>query len=476
MDTNLFNRIMESEPETLLKSDVASCDEIDRHRLVEKLLALFDQEKLLDKDTYQYYSKLGHPSLADQVRPYICDKKKGFLVRRVAINIAEACGTTGVLPELLAAALDQGDDPSTRVEAACAVARIGDLDAKAQLKPLAYGRGGSDPDDRLKGWALKAVWPDHMTAEELFEALTPPKSSSLFGSYQYFLFDLPESPEKCLKPPDLRTALNWAAKPETEDQSFDDIKEWIINKGWQHLLEVPDLAMSFAKAALTKLAKHPLIASGTKGKPFSETILQDHTRRRTVLLAALTISESIGKCPTLLAYSKTPLVTTDDLPWLIEQFKKTSDDKQPLWIKLIGLVFDPQKPGHLELLLEAKKRCPLIGKDFAWMNPVEIDSPAGRNMKAQYLKHQRVEKRLEQRHKKPLLQPPPTERVLILLDKFEADDPNAWWRLNLEMTLDPNSRYYEFQRELEPGSWLCLFGKMRTSKCELGLSKPPDNM
>ena len=33
----------------------------------------------------------------------------------------------------------------------------------------------------------------------------------------------------------------------------------------------------------------------------------------------------------------------------------------------------------------------------------------------------------------PLLDPPPKERVLQLLEKLEAGDLNAWWQLNMEM-------------------------------------------
>ena len=36
-----------------------------------------------------------------------------------------------------------------------------------------------------------------------------------------------------------------------------------------------------------------------------------------------------------------------------------------------------------------------------------------------------------------------------LLDEFEAGDNSAWWKLNLEMTLKPNSTYYHLSDELE---------------------------
>jgi hypothetical protein len=53
------------------------------------------------------------------------------------------------------------------------------------------------------------------------------------------------------------------------------------------------------------------------------------------------------------------------------------------------------------------------------------------------------------REKTPLLDPPPKERVLQLLEKLEAGDLSAWWQLNMEMTLEPESQYYDNEFELD---------------------------
>jgi hypothetical protein len=49
----------------------------------------------------------------------------------------------------------------------------------------------------------------------------------------------------------------------------------------------------------------------------------------------------------------------------------------------------------------------------------------------------------------PLLDPPPKERVLQLLEKLEAGDLSAWWQLNMEMTLKAESKYYDNEFELD---------------------------
>ena len=65
--------------------------------------------------------------------------------------------------------------------------------------------------DELKGYALQALWPDHLTADELFDALSPPKTRKT-RCYAY---------EECsvfgggivdeLQPVDLPVALRWVA-------------------------------------------------------------------------------------------------------------------------------------------------------------------------------------------------------------------------------------------------------------------------
>ena len=100
----------------------------------------------------------------------------------VAINIAEACKVQTLQNDLVQLALDPSQLSATRNEAACAIVRIGDEEAKGKLKPLAIGEIDDDLQDELKGYSFEAVWPNLITAEELFSALTPPKDDSFMGA------------------------------------------------------------------------------------------------------------------------------------------------------------------------------------------------------------------------------------------------------------------------------------------------------
>jgi hypothetical protein len=178
MVSDLFRRLTQADTEFLLRSDAATADFSDRQHLVENLLSLFEKGELLDFDwdLRRRYRKLKHPDLAQQLQPYISDKAKGNVVRRVAIHIAEACGVHTGQEHLVEISLDTSDAHEIRVAAAFAILRVGNESAKHSMRPLVLSTtAGPDPDDDLKGCGLECCWPEYLSAEELFQVLTPPK-------------------------------------------------------------------------------------------------------------------------------------------------------------------------------------------------------------------------------------------------------------------------------------------------------------
>jgi len=443
MRPQVFQAVMDRDPEVLLRSDVAAVEPEDRKRLVDALLALYAEGKFTrgSLDLRSDYHKLDHPGLADQLRPHVLDTNAHWLVRRVAIDIAEACKVKALVPELVRIALDQTEETQVRKKAAYAVIRAGDAAAKAQLKPLALGQAGADPDDDLKGCGLQAVWPDHMTPQELFQALTPRKRTNYAGSYFVFKLALRKELPEQLQPGYVKFALEWVARGNAKGHDFEELGERIMIMGWEALEQHPELAQPFARAALARLRDHEAIAKGSEDRPFGQVVREDAVRRRAVLAAVM---EAVGpKDETFwLVHAQTPLATDEDVVWLAERVLEAPPDRKDAWLSLINWVFNPHKPGHLDTVIGLCKREPSLGKAFSWLNAVEIESPEGRKMKADYLRHKRLERQMAAQRNRPLLTPAPKERVLALVDKFEGDDKDAWWQVNMEMTLEPNSTHY----------------------------------
>jgi len=443
MAPDVFRIIMKVDPELLLWSDVATADAKDREALVENLLKLYDEEKLLDfnLDIRKRYAKLAHPRLAEQLKPYIQDANKGVIVRRVAIDIAEDCELRDLQEVLADIALDPSQHLTVRVNAAYAVCKIGDKETKAKLKPLATGKAGDDPDDELKGCGLKAVWPANMTAEELFATLTPPKRDSLYGLYKAFIRN---DVAQHIKPDDLQVALKWVERKQPEDRfsfTFEGLEDEIILKAWD-FLERSDVLEGFARMALSRLKHHNgLISDKECLEKFRKELSDNDYKRRQVLNALISMLENPKNESIWLIYFESPLVFSKDIPWMIDRLQETKSEKdQRAWAYLIDRVFDIREPELSGAIYYAIQKNSILAELFAPLfEPVVLESPEAKEAKENHLI---IKKWQEQRQNRPLLKPPPVERIAILLDKFESGDLSAWWQLNMEMTLEPDSTHY----------------------------------
>jgi hypothetical protein len=321
------------------------------------------------------------------------------------------------------------------VNAAYAVNYIGDDITKAKLKPLVVGESGDDPDDELIGCGLQAVWPNHMAAEELFAILTPPKRPTFGGAYQRFLLsDVVQS----LTVSDLPTALKWAGEQGSIDElpyAFEKLIDNIMLKAWEHL-ESPGVLEAFARGLLPYLKHYKYITT------IENALTKDNNKRRQVLVEIMSLLLSDLEEDSLwFAYFSTSFNMSTDMQWMIERLhNEKSKEAQTLWAQLIGEAFDWREPGHFDAIYYASQDNPILADAFAWLlESVRLDSPEAQKMKDNYSRRQELLKRHTDR---PLLEPPPKERVATLLDECETGDIAAWWRLNMEMMLEPDSTRY----------------------------------
>jgi hypothetical protein len=201
--------LIKAEPLVLLRGDLTGWSAADLAALTASLLIAFEQQGVHDfvPGIGDFYGRLSHPDLAEQLRPYIQDASKNVISRRAAIRIASACKVKELQPELLSLALDAAADPALRAPAVTAVGKVGGDAAIRQLLPLATGGLGPDPQDDIRGNALVILWPRYLSAHDLFADIAHPNEGYV-GSYVMFLTrTLPES----LSANHLPDALAWAA-------------------------------------------------------------------------------------------------------------------------------------------------------------------------------------------------------------------------------------------------------------------------
>lgn len=401
---------------------------------------------------------MSHPGLGKQLRPFITDKRRGYFARRIATDIAEACDVKTLEDELAQLALDRGEDIDLRVNAAYAVVRIGDLQTKAKLRPLAFGEAGDDPDDELKGRGLRAIWPDHVSSEELFTLLPWPKRPSLYGSYKSFLDALAKEAHRL----DLVVALRWLRERDIHPHPvspFRSLRNEVLRRAWQNL-DVVEIRDALADLIVDHVRK-------LRGDEDEKIVVDDAKRRKLLGSVIPRIAKSEKPTPWYFLVYDNHLVNSTDVPWLIERItSETSFETQTLIADMVGHVLDWRNTDHVGMIIEASANSPILANVFRlFLNPVYLDSEQAAAQRKAYAESQEWNRKIPN---EPSLDPPAKERVKLFVESFESGDINAWWRLNLEITLHEDSPYYG--HETESDSRRSPAGQQRQMRSKQGSS------
>ncbi|KAM3092559.1 NACHT domain-containing protein [Phormidesmis sp. 146-35] len=438
MRGDVLEEIIKSDPDVLLRSDVPTDADV-RSSIVNNLLAQYEQERLFDrsKDNYHQYSKLSHPGLPAQLHPYICNSGKQIDARSLSIDIAEVCEVSELQEELVNLALDSSQSIYLRVSAARSICSVGDVDTRLKLMPLAIGQFPEDEDDQLKGYALRALWSDHLTAEKLLNALTSPKKKNFFGSYHRFIDS--ELASK-LQPDDLVVALSWLEKQSVRcfGHPFEHLGNAILVEAWKHLEDQP-LSKIFAKIAFVQWEQHErlITADLEQQQKFELALLNEDSKRRKLLKEILNlVTDSDNDLSFLLGSSTEQMLFEKDTFWMLNELSNSPHEKeQKKWSCLIRWTFNQKNAQVVDLIIKAACENKILRKEFDfYLGEIE------------YLEYQKWNNR---ERKKRSLEPSPRERVALFLGQLENGDLLVWWLLNREMTLKPDSEYYGDDSELD---------------------------
>ncbi len=448
---DVFRKIMDTDPDVLLRSDIATADTTDRATLVESLLKLYDEEKLFLHNilgNYRNYQKLSHPGLAEQLQLYIHDASKSLDARYVAIDITEACELHSLQNDLTQVALDSTAPLYVRINAASALCHIGDDAVKARLKPLAMSDMSDDPDDELKGYGLRAVWPNHITADDLFSVITRPKAKSFGGAYQGFLT---EELARHLQSEDLLVALKWVEEQQHRRElsyPFDALVDTIMFQAWKYF-EFPGVLKTFVRIALTRWSNYEQLTRDHDSTSFESLLANNDERRHRLIEEVVAILPNSERDPLWLLGSSTQVVLQKDVLWMIGRLQASeSEHTQRVWAQLIWRSFVRWELEHIDPILGASESNLVLYENFvSLIKPIELGSPEARKSQEYYLREQEWQNRNQSR---PRLDPTPAQRIAERLDEFESGNYLAWWLLIKEMTLEPDSTYYgdEYEPDL----------------------------
>jgi len=450
--TDMFEKVLATNPDVLLGSDLEARTESDRAEVVHRLLTPSANRTFRDRAGAIHQSrlrKLRHRGLAAQLEPIVADHGIDMAIRSTAIDIAVACQVTDVQDSLLTLALDDSDDINVRVYAAYALSKIADRDTRSKLRPLLNDQVQGDIDHELEGCVLMALWPDHLTAAELFPMLHHSRSN-LYGTYASFLHNY-AGPR--LKPEDLPVALAWVESQPTnrvEMQHSDQLIGAILTLAWDNLDDVRVL-MPFAKICLSLLKSYVAIISKRIEPNNQLVIYSDDVRRRRLVEAIIDEITDAERETYHLIHSATPILIPEDILWLTERLDLVvGQPSYEVYLQALGRLY---RPGPWEIndrVVHACRLHPRLAEELkVWLDPVPIRSPESDEIRKLYARHNAA----SQPKAIPLVDPPPATRIASSLEAIEAGNWDWWRRLWLDLTLEPNSQQYKYAADItaEPG-------------------------
>ena len=329
MRPDVLKEIVERQPSLLLTTDLSHLDKRDFRRVYEAMLSL-DDPYIYSRKTWDLKKfRSSHPSAGRVLLPYLQNNEGDVYRRRFVLDLLACHGYPDMEDTLVELALNEYEDEVLRKLAARGVREVGSVGARLELKPYIYGRR-DDPDDEIKGYALQALWPELLQADELFEAIAPPKHQHFVGSYAMFLHSHLKIED--LRPSDLTAALQWViAQPSRHDMpySLQDLSGKIMRKAWDNR-HIPGMLEAFAQTVVEMTLRFDGIFGGNSYDrlnldEFEQAFVQASEARRKLVLMSLPRLFAKDERASRLTFSRPPLIVPEDLDWLLELLDSEMD-------------------------------------------------------------------------------------------------------------------------------------------------------
>jgi len=450
MNKELFNSIATNDPQVLLRGDASSYSDEEKESLVRSILELLNEQKINSREwgLYHTYHKLKYPGLSEQLKPFITNKTKFWNARHEAVLIAMKCELTDLGDVLADVALDNTDNNNIRSLAAGTVADIGSTACRKRLMPFAIGQGGADPEDQLKGNAFRALWPNLIDADTLFNNLTIPKRSNFLGSYHSFLsFELVTG----LKPDDIPCALRWL-KGIIENGSvtlgFERIADDIMILAWKNL-DQSKVANAVADTCATFFRRHHDVLGDHDKLKENKSLFNKPNKRHLIIDIIVNTCEDFDELEYGLVINTSGLIGCDDIPWLLEKFKKAkSKELTRRWARLVRFAYNYENPEFCEQIIEVAVSSEVLRKEIG-LDPVNLKSKEAVKLKESYLDIMKWQQKAKSKKIPKKLKWLPVERIKHCLEEIEKGNIDFWCNLCMELTLEDTSEHYKSEKCLQ---------------------------
>lgn len=460
--------LLEADSVAVLHSDVARQDEATQRKLFAALRDGLGKREISTRDLRrQSLRGMKFAGIADELRRILSDTSLPEDLYRFAIDVADSNEIGEVYGLLAELALDTTRPAVVRRLSAHAIAHGPDIpevfaNAKKRLEPLLHTTAAEDPDDDLRGNALRALWRT-LEPAKLFDLLTPPHNDSYSGAYWFFVHTLSRE----LESKHLPAGLAWAAvQPRFHDMSFEfrRLMQRVFNLAWMHL-DSPAVLDALANALAARVAHHESVHLDNDGeddydpynrrptdKPSELTtddpdILQKRRRLCQAVVAGMALRpQNAGQTAAFAIAYYLQLAQPADFDWLLQQHLSDKDAaKRALWLDLAASHWgawrgSPEQVGIVRVLETQDEAI-----REAFRVPIALLDPNSPESLAQREGWERHERELQaimdrQDADRKRIDPPPAQQVVDLLDAFEKGNTVAFWHALQWMKADEYGR------------------------------------
>lgn len=458
MRMEVLPEVVKRQPMLILAADLS-------HLSADKYRALFDALLSLD-DPYVYSHetwnlrnvRAGHDSAKSVLLPYLTDTRRSPYLRRFVLDLIEHLDIEDIDNELVHIVLDENEDQVLRRLAARRICDAGSDESKLQLKSYIQSRE-DDPEDQLKGYALQSLWPDLLTADELFNALSPPKKKSSGHIYRTFLYG--DSILDGLQPADLLTALEWVTTQRSHHETPFPLREMpgkIMRKAWDNI-HVSGVLEAFTRTAVEMNARFDGIFGGNaydmrfsdEEAKYYDKFAREVEARRQVVTTALPIWREKDTATNRLMRGRQSFLLTSDLEWLIGLLDvSTEPDERCQLANIIADLFrwlsgsyastSEENYRRVERVYNASDRHPELQQLVQRYSITMLDDPDV----VSHREHIRQMREIDEDIARQRAEVRPFERLQEALDRMEAGETWQWINVCLALTSIPSEMHTEW--------------------------------
>ena len=445
MRPDVLKEIVESQPSLLLTTDLSHLGKKEFRYVYKAMLNLDDPYIYSSKTWDLHHFRANHPMARDLLLPYLTDYGRHLYLRRFVFQLLECHGYPDMDDVLVNLVLNKDEDDVLRRWAARGLWKVGSVEAKLKLKPYIFG-SPDDPEDEIKGYALQALWPEHLSADELFKALLPPRRESYYGSYKGFLIE--DSIVNCLRADDWPIALNWvAAQPPRHEMpiSLQSLPGKIMRKAWEHR-HTPGVLEAFARTAVSTIYRFDgLFGERPNTYPpnkeldkFEHAFVDDTQGRRLLILLALPHLLANEIRASRLQLTWPPMVVPEDLDWLLGLLdSETDEQRRQQYAELVARIvyYDVEK------VYEASERHPEIKERTKHYFESRLDDPNVISEREHFHKMKEIDERIAQQRAEVR----PLEVIATALHQLESGETWPWHNVIYGLSLHPEQNVVSWE-------------------------------